>query len=134
MLLLFTRHGIEHPPTKQLEDKLRRICLQEGAEGANARELLAQVEGERAKYEAYLDDLKRAEDSHAKIVRERTEAKVGGLTLENVAPLEVMRRWGFMGPLAETPVPTSSRTPSASNVDNVDLSIGGPAEAPEEGR
>jgi hypothetical protein len=123
MLLLFARHGIEHPPTKQLEDRLRRQCLEGGDEGTAAIELIAQVEGERAKYEAYLSDLKKTEESLAAIVRERTEAIVGGLTLENADPAEVMRRWGFIGPLVETPVPASSRNTPNPSTNNPDLSI-----------
>jgi hypothetical protein len=121
MLLLFARHGIEHPPTKQLEDRLRRQCLGTGDEATAANELIARVEGERAKYEAYLSDLKKTEESLAVIVRERTEAIVGGLTWENADPAEVMRRWGFIGPLNETPLPASSRNAPNPNPADADI-------------
>ena len=123
MLLLFARHGIEHPPTKQLEDKLRMQCLQQDAEGEAASLFIAQVEGERAKYESYLLDMKRADDSRDKIIRERTASIVGGLTFENAAPEEVLRRWGFVGPVSETPIlPLSIPAPVTSS-SHPDFSI-----------
>jgi hypothetical protein len=122
-LLLFARHGIEHPPTKMFEDHLRQVCLQDTPEGADAAELLKKVDAERAKYEEYLVELKRVDESIAQTIREANASCIGGLTLEKDDPAEVMRRWGFMGPLEETPLPLTIDPASATQVDLADLSV-----------
>jgi hypothetical protein len=45
------------------------------------------------------------------------------LTFENAAPEEVLRRWGFIGPVTETPIPPLSLTAPATSSSHPDASI-----------
>jgi hypothetical protein len=99
-LLLFARHGVEHPPTRQYEEELRKKSLQDNEQGAQCRELLKRVDEARATFNENKARRLETERNTAHTIRMLNREKVGDLQVTSDRVLEALAAWGYDGDLS----------------------------------